>query len=147
MAYVSLRFTYCNENRIENPIKPNATRRCLHCGARFSINLRGRKQLYCRPSHRVRAHEKRKILETAQPSEKWFRLLKERLASLARRRNRSSRVPGLDEIRRYAGLSRPRAYQQAVDKVRELLLKLAPEVLQDLSEPWRGTITGIEANR
>jgi hypothetical protein len=37
----------------------------------------------CRSSHRVRAHEKRKEVETRYPSERLFRLLKQRLSEIA----------------------------------------------------------------
>jgi hypothetical protein len=110
-------------------------------------NERGRPQLYCRPSHNVRACEKRREIETKQPSEKLFRLLREQLARLARYRATHNQLgPGMDEIRRSQGLPRKVGYQRVVDKVRELVVQLAPELAQDLAEPWRGTTTGIEAN-
>jgi hypothetical protein len=122
--------------------------KCAHCGQPFLTTTRGRPQRYCRPSHRVRAYEKRR-LESARLSEteKLYRLLKKRLAALIRWRIRCNRVPGLDEIRRFAKVNRNKAYQQAVDGVNEILVRLAPEVFQDLVEPWRAALKGLEANR
>ena len=108
-------------------------------------NSRGRRQLYCRPSHRVRAHEERKFSEALHPSEKQFRLLREGILSLERWRRQRNQLPGIDEIRRYAGLPRGTMYQRAVDRVRDLLTSLAPEVVQDLNQPVRGTLSNIEA--
>ena len=120
-------------------------RRCGHCGQPFSANERGRPRLYCRPSHRVRVHEKRREVETKEPTEKLLRLLKEKLAALARWRVRINKTPGIDEIRRSMGLERRKAYQQAVERVRHILTQLAPQVFQDLAEPWLSTLSGIEA--
>lgn len=51
----------------------------------------------------------------------------------------------MDEIRRLVGLGRSAAYQKAVERVREMIIQLAPEVAQDWAEPWRGALHGIEA--
>jgi hypothetical protein len=110
-------------------------------------NGRGRPQLYCRPSHRIRAYEKRREIETRQPSEKLFRTLKEQLEALRHWRIRSNKVPGMDEMRRAVSMSRTKAYQQAVERVRESLTQVAPEVLQDLVQSWRATLSDIEATR
>jgi len=123
------------------------TRKCKHCGQRFDDNRRGRPKLYCKPSHRVRAREKRRELETKRPSEKLLRLLKQRLEALRRWRVRSNTIPGIDEIRQFASLPRSKAYRKAVEKVREVLVKLAPELIQDLAQPWRGTLSAIEATQ
>ena len=120
-------------------------RKCKHCGRRFEINTRGRPQLYCKPSHRVRAREKRRELETRQPSEKVFRLLKQRLEALRRWRVRRNRIVGIEELRQFMGLPRGAAYQKAVERVLVCLVQLAPELIQDLAEPWRGTLSAIEA--
>jgi hypothetical protein len=108
---------------------------------------RGRPPLYCRPSHRVRAHEKRKALETRHPPERLFRLLKERLTALARWRVRRNQIPGMEEIRLYAGVGRTPAYQREVEKVLKILIQVAPELLQDLAEPWRAILSKIEATQ
>jgi hypothetical protein len=42
-------------------------------------------------------------------------------------------------------MPRGKAYQQAVERVRELLVRLAPEVFQDLGQPWLATMKDIEA--
>jgi hypothetical protein len=42
-------------------------------------------------------------------------------------------------------MPRGKAYQQAVDRVREVLVRLAPEVFQDLGQPWLATMRNIEA--
>ncbi len=123
------------------------TRKCKHCGQRFDDNRRGRPKLYCKPSHRVRAREKRRELENRQPSEKSFRLLKQRLEALRRWRVRSNKIPGVDELRRFASLPRSKPYQKAVERVHELLVKIAPELIQDLAQPWRGTLSAIEATQ
>ncbi len=123
------------------------TRKCKHCGQRFDNNRRGRPQLYCKPSHRVRAREKRRELENRRPSEKLFRLFKQRLEALRRWRVRSNTIPGIDELRRFGSLPRGKAYQKAVERVREVLVQLAPELIQDLAQPWRGTLSAIEATQ
>lgn len=123
------------------------TSKCKHCGHRFEVNQRGRPQLYCKPSHRVRAREKRRELENRWPAEKLFRLLKQRLEALRRWRVRSNRIPGIEELRQFASLPRRRAYQKAVERVREVLVQLAPELIQDLAQPWRGTLSAIEATQ
>src|ERR1039457_2988156 len=123
------------------------TRKCKHCGHRFAVNQRGRPQLYCKPSHRVRAREKRRELGNRQPSEKLFRLFKQRLEALRRWRVHSNRIPGIEELRQFASLPRRKAYQKAVERVREVLVQLAPELIQDLAQPWRGTLSAIEATQ
>ena len=123
------------------------TRTCKHCRQRFDINRRGRPQLYCKPSHRVRAREKRRELEHRRPPEKLFRLLKQRLEALERWRVRCNTIPGIDELRRYGNLPRRTAYQKAVERVREVVVQLAPELMQDLAQPWRGTLSAIEATQ
>ena len=122
-------------------------RKCEFCGELFAINRRGRPQLYCKPSHRVRAHEKRRELENKWPAEKSFRLLKQRLEALWRWRVRSNRIPGLEEMRLWGRVSRGKAYQQAVERIRESLVELAPELMQDLAEPWRAALSKIEATQ
>jgi hypothetical protein len=86
-------------------------------------------QLYCRPSHRVRAREKRREAETKQPSEKQVRLLFEDLTRLARQRQRFSMMPSNWKW----GLSP--AYERARAKVRSAVEKLAPEVFRQPSAP------------
>jgi hypothetical protein len=120
--------------------------KCRHCGRGFSPSGRGRPQLYCRPSHRVRAREKRRELEHRVPGEKEFSLLRQRLESLRRCRVRWNRIPGIEEIRQFVGAPRGKAYQRAVERVREVLIRLAPEVVQDLGQPWLATLSAIEAN-
>lgn len=39
------------------------------------------------------------------------------------------------------------AYQKAVERVRKLLVQLAPELMQDLSEPVHANLNAIEAIR
>jgi hypothetical protein len=95
----------------------------------------------------VRAHEKRHELETRHPAEKLFRLLKQRLEALARWRVRCNRTPGMEEIRLYMDMTRAQAYQRATERVRETLTQLAPELFQDLAQPWRGTLAGLEARQ
>jgi hypothetical protein len=91
------------------------------------------------------AHEKRREVESRQPTEKLFRLLKQRLLVLKRWRDRGNRIPGLDQIRRFAQLERGKGYQQAVERVAEILTQLAPE--QDLVQPWRAALRDLEATR
>jgi hypothetical protein len=93
----------------------------------------------------VRAHEERKFSEALQPSEKQFRLLREGILSLARWRRQCNQLPGFEEMRRHAGIPRSAMYQRAVDRVSDLLTSLAPEVVQDLNQPVRGTLSNIEA--
>jgi hypothetical protein len=119
--------------------------KCRHCGREFTPNGRGRPQLYCRPSHRVRALEKRQALEHSVPGEKEFGRLRQRLESLRRCRVHRNRIPGIEEIRQFVGAPRSKAYQRAVERVREVLIRLAPEVVQDLDQPWRATLSAIEA--
>ena len=101
-----------------------------HCGQRFDDNRRGRPKLYCKPSHRVRAHEKRRETESKLPSEKESRLLTEYLTRLARQRRRYWIVP--DNWKR-GWLPPP--YERARAKVRDALEKLAPEVFLQASAP------------
>ena len=121
------------------------SQKCPYCGVRFEVNARGRPRRYCRPSHRVRAFEKRKELESRQPREKQYRLLREWLESLQIWRRRSGVFPGLDEIRRFAGLPRRKNYQRAVEGVRNILMGLAPELFQE-EERWRMAVRDLEAN-
>jgi hypothetical protein len=121
-------------------------RKCEHCGKRFAPKQRGRPQLFCKPSHRVRAREKRRELEYRRPSEKLFRLLKQRLDALWRHRVRATGIRGMDEFRRFANLPRRPLHQNAVESVHDVLVQLAPELFQDLAQPWRGTISAIEAD-
>jgi hypothetical protein len=74
-----------------------------------------------------------------------YRLLKQRLETLEHCRVRSNRTPGIDEMRQFAGLPRRMRYENAVANVRELLIKLAPELFQDLGTPWRASLSAIEA--
>src|SRR5208282_5084167 len=106
------------------------TRKCKHCGQRFDDNRRGRPKLYCKPSHRVRAREKRREAESKLPSEKEVRLFTECLMRLARQRQRYPLVP--TSWKRW-GL--PPAYEHARAKVRDALEKLAPEVFLQPSAP------------
>jgi len=53
----------------------------------------------------------------------------------------------MEEIRLYGEIERTKPYQQAVDKVREILTKLAPELLQDLAQPVRGALSSIETKQ
>jgi len=106
------------------------TRKCKHCGHRFEVNQRGRPQLYCKPSHRVRAREKRREAESKLPSEKEVRLLTECLTRLVRQRRRYRMVP--DNWKR-GWLPPP--YERARAKVRDALEKLAPEVFERSSVP------------
>jgi hypothetical protein len=53
----------------------------------------------------------------------------------------------MDEIWRSLRIGRNQRYQDAVDKVRELITELAPEVVQDLENPVKRTLTVIEANK
>ncbi len=105
------------------------TRKCEHCGQRFDINRRGRPQLYCKPSHRVRAREKRREAERKLPSEKEVRLLTECLMRLARQRQRFWILPTNSKWRL------PSPYERARAKVRDALEKLAPEVFEQPSAP------------
>jgi hypothetical protein len=128
-------------------MKSRQMSKCRHCSRQFKANGRGRPKQYCRASHRVRAHEKRRELENRQPTEKLFRLLKQRLLTLKRWRGRSDKIPRLDEIRRFPQLDRGKGYQKAVERVAELLTQLAPELFQDLVQPWRAALRGLEATR
>src|ERR1035437_3187740 len=105
------------------------TRKCKHCGQRFDDNRRGRPKLYCKPSHRVRAREKRQEAESKLPSEKEFRLFTECLTRLARQRRRYWMVPTNWKW------ALPPPYERARAKVRDALEKLAPEVFERPSAP------------
>jgi|SRR5208337_49999 len=105
------------------------TRKCKHCGQRFDDNRRGRPKLYCKPSHRVRAREKRREAERKLPSEKEVRLFTECLMRLARQRQRFWMLPTNSKW----GLPSP--YERARAKVRDALEKLAPEVFERASAP------------
>jgi hypothetical protein len=107
-------------------------RRCSYCGKRFEVNQRGRTRVYCSRSHRERAYEKRKFAEFKQPSLKQFRVLNERLATLARQRAKSAFIHEI--VAKMTGRDpnstpRPPAYERSVSSVRALLSGLAPEVL------------------
>ncbi len=121
-------FDTCTASR--NEMKNTRVRRCKHCEEPFAINRRGRPRLYCRPSHRVRAQEKRREAESKLPSEKENRLLTECLTRLARQRRRYRMVP--DNWKR-GWLPPP--YERARAKVRDALEKLAPEVFAQPSAP------------
>jgi hypothetical protein len=106
--------------------------RCSYCGNRFEVIQRGRPRLYCSRSHRERAYEKRKSAEFRQPSLKQFRLLNERLGTLARQRAKSAHIH--EFVAEMTGRDpnstpRPPAYERSVRSVRVLLSSLAPEVL------------------
>jgi glutamyl-tRNA reductase len=92
----------------------------------------------------VRAFEKRKEREVQQPKEKQYRILRERLESLFRWRNRSNSVPGREQMRRFAEVSRDESYQRAVDGVRNILMELAPELFQT-EDPVKTTLRDLEA--
>jgi hypothetical protein len=79
------------------------------------------------------------------PLEKVSRVLRQRLESLHRHRARVNRIPGIDEIRRSVSAPRGHAYQQAVERVCEILIRLAPEVFQDLDQPWLAKLIANEA--
>jgi hypothetical protein len=93
----------------------------------------------------VRAAEQRRLLETTLPVEKSFRVLRQRLESLAGWRRRSNRFPGLDEMRRCLGLTAPRLTNKRSRGVRQSLTDLAPEIFQDLAQPVRATLSELEA--
>jgi len=48
-------------------------------------------------------------------------------------------------MRLFVGVPRNKVYQQAVERVRELLTRLAPEVFRDLNQPWLAKRRAIEA--
>ena len=106
-------------------------RRCKYCGKRFEVNQRGRARDYCSRSHRERAYEKRRAAEFEQPTLREFRLLEERIATLARQRRRwapiDKTVAGM--VGRASQPIRSRPYARSVESVRAILGKLAPEVL------------------
>jgi len=77
--------------------------------------------------------------------EKEFALLRQRLESLQRYRVRGNRIPGIEEMQQFVGAPRGTAYQRAVERVREVLIRLAPEVVQDLVQPWLASLSAIEA--
>jgi hypothetical protein len=103
------------------------TGKCDYCGESFELSRRG--QLYCRPSHRQRAFERRRIAEIKQPGESAFRLLTGDLKTLQRQRERfmyrSVLVSGM-----LGKHWRNPAYERTVSKVRKALSELAPEVLE-----------------
>src|SRR5260221_13225290 len=101
--------------------------KCSYCGRELTLKGRGRPKLYCRPSHRVRASEKRREREQRVPLERAFRVLRQRLESLQGWRVQQNKTPGIDEIRRSFNLPRNKAYQRAVERVREALIPLAAE--------------------
>jgi hypothetical protein len=95
----------------------------------------------------VRAHEKRRELEKKQPTEKLFRLLRQRPKTLKRCRDGALWVPGVDEMRRFAHVGGGKAYHKAIEGVTKILIELAPELFQDLNQPWLATLKGLEADR
>jgi hypothetical protein len=107
-------------------------RRCRYCGKPFEVNERGRARDYCSRSHRERAYEKRKAAEFKTPSERQFRLLNERIATLARQRRKwaaiDETVGGM--VGRDPKSIRSRPYSRSVDSVQAILTELAPEVLR-----------------
>jgi hypothetical protein len=103
--------------------------------------------LYCKPSHRLRAHEKRQAFEAEHRRDKLLRLLKAALISLAYWRVTRHKLPGMDEFLRQFSIGRNLRYQRAVDRVRELITELAPEVIQDLQDDSRRALSSIEANQ
>ncbi len=107
----------------------NLFKKCLYCGERFPINPHGRRQLYCRPSHRVRACEKRKFAEFKEPSEKDYRLLVTKLQSLRRMRRKCRLVSDWAAASVNMNFRKP-AYEQAVKRVRQALDVLAPEIFE-----------------
>ena len=109
-------------------------RRCKHCQEPFAINRRGRPRLYCRPSHRVRAREKRREAEHKLPSEKELRLLTEYLRSLARQRRIYWAFRIVRMAPECANASFPPRYERARAKVRDALNELAPEVFEQPRE-------------
>ena len=62
--------------------------KCAYCGKPFEPQARGRRQLYCKPSHRLRAFEERKLVENQRPLQKTFRLLPKDLEALSQPRLR-----------------------------------------------------------
>jgi hypothetical protein len=124
-------------------------RGCLYCGCPVSPTKGGggRPRLYCKPSHRVRALEKRQAFEAEHRTDKLLRLLRPALISLANWRGVRHKSPGLDELRRAYGLPHNLRYQRAVDRAREIITELAPEVIQDLQDNIRRKLSGIEADR
>jgi len=122
--------------------------RCQYCSGPLPANEsgRGRRRLYCRPSHRLRAYEKRTAFEAQHQTEKPLRQLHERLKSLDYWRRRC-RLLLFDEMRQSHGWPRTPRFQLAVDKVRELFTNLAPEVIQDLQNDIRRELSLIEANQ
>jgi len=49
---------------IASPVMKTASRRCRWCGGRFAVGTGpGRPQVYCRPSHRQRAYEARRLAD------------------------------------------------------------------------------------
>jgi hypothetical protein len=93
-----------------------------------------RGQLYCRPSHRLRAFEKRRIAEIRDPSERTFRLLVDGLKMLHKQRSRYSDLS--HAVTRLVGRThRNPAYERTVLRVRKALEELAPEVFAPLKLP------------
>jgi hypothetical protein len=65
------------------------TRKCRYCGRRFQLKGRGRKPIYCRPSHRVRAFEKRRFAKLRSQTQPLRLLLKDMQAILQEQRARN----------------------------------------------------------
>jgi len=86
-----------------------------HCGERFAINRRGRPQLYCRPSHRVRGPRETAEAEGKLTSEKQVRLLTEYLIEVWR--GSVGDIVGCLGIGKKWGLPPP--YERALGKVRD----------------------------
>jgi hypothetical protein len=115
---------------------------CLFCEKQFEVNPRGRARVYCSRSHRQRAHEERKSAELKEPSLKQFRLLNERLATLARQRRKwawRDETVAMMLGRDPRSVRRSPAYERSVSIVRALLIDLAPEVL---TAPQPGSAPG-----
>jgi hypothetical protein len=89
-----------------------------NCGARFEVNVRGRRRRYC-GTHRQNAYQQRRIAELKQPSERRYRLLVEDLKRLSRLRSTRLILPG------FLSPSHKRIRARVVD----LLNEIAPEVL------------------
>ena len=110
---------------------------CRWCDVSFATNRRGRPQLYCCPSHKVRDCQERRFAEFKEPSQRTYRLLVSRLQSL----QRSRMGWGLEsETLSLMGgeLFRRKPYEAAVVRVRQTLDELAPEIFQVSDSASRG---------
>ncbi|MFZ0246593.1 hypothetical protein [Candidatus Binatus sp.] len=63
------------------------------------------------------------------------------LASSQQHDSRNRRTPTVCESAAQQGLP------EAVERVREVLVQLAPELIQDLAQLWRGTLSAIEGTQ